>query len=693
MCALGLSIVGVVEHQQVLLAAPDTSNWKCHLCPFQKDTKASVTTGLSTVSDDELRFGHGTGQDEQGAYVVADSDGKGGHDKLIYGWQLSNLGFDSRAGELRVHHAESFDATVSYHAFPARISDSTTTIFQATGAERLSLDELWVRAASTTDFVGLAEQLHPRDIKSDREVFRFKTSVQAAADVQIFTDYRRQEQQGTGVTSGAFFTNASQLAAQRDYAIDEIEAGVRIHHHAGTSSVSLYGSYFDNANDILIWDNPFVSFPGSEAGASAQVPDNSFQQFSLQGSYAIGKRTQFSGAASIGRGEQNQRFLDYTVNSLLPDNTLPMRDLEGRVDTTNLYFSLRHKPSVKLDLDLSYRFDERENRSAQASWSRVIVDSLASGEPEINPLYGSRRSVFHSRVRFKLDSSLRISAGYERHLTNRRRQEVAEQIENTGWGALNWQPYSYFEFELKAGTKKREIDRYNLAIAEASGQNPLFRKFNLAHRYRKFGEMTAHASLPNKPVSLTATVVYADDTYSRSAMGLLNADEWQLGFDANWAWSEQGLLYLNAGREVISAEQSGGAGIGGANWLAEHKDVFVHYGLGVHLYQVLPDMDIMLDYTRASGLGEIHVASRSQQPQGFPDLRLNSDVLQLRLLYRTSPRTTLEMQMQYHRFETEDWALQGVAPDTIASVLTLGAQPYHFNIFQFGLSIKYDCGS
>jgi len=54
---------------------------------------------------------------------------------------------------------------------------------------------------------------------------------------------------------------------------------------------------------------------------------------------------------------------------------------------------------------------------------------------------------------------------------------------------------------------------------------------------------------------------------------------------------------------------------------------------------------------------------------------------------------SMDLALRYESFESDDWALAGVEPDTIATVLTLGAKPYDYDVWVVGLGIRYLVGS
>jgi hypothetical protein len=101
--------------------------------------------------------------------------------------------------------------------------------------------------------------------------------------------------------------------------------------------------------------------------------------------------------------------------------------------------------------------------------------------------------------------------------------------------------------------------------------------------------------------------------------------------------------------------------------------------------------DLELDYARGRGTSAIDMTS-TDGPSTFPDLESTLDSLRMRLLYRWSERLEGIFQLRYERLPTEDWALEGVAPDTLPTVLTLGAMPYDDEVWMAGFGLRYRMG-
>ena len=48
----------------------DTSDWLCESCPFEDGYRATLDTGLTSVSDEASRFGNATGLDSDGLFPL-----------------------------------------------------------------------------------------------------------------------------------------------------------------------------------------------------------------------------------------------------------------------------------------------------------------------------------------------------------------------------------------------------------------------------------------------------------------------------------------------------------------------------------------------------------------------------------------------------------------------------------------------
>jgi MtrB/PioB family decaheme-associated outer membrane protein len=351
------------------------------------------------------------------------------------------------------------------------------------------------------------------------------------------------------------------------------------------------------------------------------------------------------------------------------------------------------RPTNRIRLKFGYTYDERDNNTAQHDWVRVITDLVNSGDIEQNTPYSFDRSRVKVSGEIRLFDNLRLSAGFDRNELNRDYQEVAEQTEDTGWGQVRWQPLSWLDLRARGGTAERDIDRYDTTVAASLGQNPLLRKYTLAYRYREFGELVATVSMPDKPFSIGVTAFVTDDEYTKSTLGMTESDEQRVTADITWAINDNASTYLMAGQETINAEQLGSELGGASDWMAQHEDSFNSVGVGFLWRQAEGKFDLKLDYTHGNGETDILVSSQSGGQSLLPDLTSTLESLRLEANYRWSDRWETTVNLRYDSFTADDWALQGVGPDTLPTILTLGADPYDYDVWAVGIGFRYRVGS
>ena len=103
-------------------------------------------------------------------------------------------------------------------------------------------------------------------------------------------------------------------------------------------------------------------------------------------------------------------------------------------------------------------------------------------------------------------------------------------------------------------------------------------------------------------------------------------------------------------------------------------------------------MDLTVDYTHTDGETGIRVDQAGQASSTFPSIDSDLDALRATLTYRRSDRLDIDFSLRYEQFETNDWALAGVEPDTMSNVLSMGANPWNYDVWVVGLSFRYRVG-
>jgi MtrB/PioB family decaheme-associated outer membrane protein len=675
---------------------PDTSKWVCKRCPFDYDYRADAELGALYVSEDSAKFGDYTGLNEKGGYVVADAEGKSTRESgYSLEYSLQDLGLDSRSAWIEGGKQGSYDFFLGYDAIPKYRYDTSETPYLGTGGNNLKLPSGWVRGGNTADMSSLPGALRPVDVEYDRETYGVGGRFFASDKWKFALAFRRQDRSGTGIAYGGFVGRSAQLHKPVEYTTDIVDASVRYGAETWDVELAYYASMFDNQYDSLRWANAYTIGAGEPSfGQMALEPDNDFQQVLLSGSKRFGDSTVLSGTFSTGRGSQDQSFLPYTVNPTLGVDALPISNLDGDVKTTHYDVAITSRLTSlpKLRLKGWVRYDERDNSSKTGTFSTPVVGDSYLGRPVVNPGYSFERTRYHGSAEYEVIDDLGLAIGGEYAETDRTEVAVRSEEVTNGWMRANWRPMNgLLDLRATAGVDRREPDKY---LADpADGQNPLMRKYNMAYRYREYLDFHGSWSHAEIPVSVGLGARYADDSYSRSEIGLISGSDGSISGDVSYLFSERTSGYLSLGYEDIKAKQKNSEYYADPDWRAKRSDEFLTAGVGLRSKAILAKLDLDIDYTYAQSIGRTKLDSDLRDLGRFPDLETELNSLRVNLTYHLSDRFDVLFGWWWEKFDSKDWSIQGVQPDTVLSVLSMGADPYNYDVNVISLSGRYAFGA
>jgi hypothetical protein len=140
--------------------------------------------------------------------------------------------------------------------------------------------------------------------------------------------------------------------------------------------------------------------------------------------------------------------------------------------------------------------------------------------------------------------------------------------------------------------------------------------------------------------------------------------------------------------ERIDTEQSNSQSFSTPDWSATTEDDFSTATLGIVYPRLIGSIDATLDYSWSHSVGETK-SNTSGLESSFPDLRTTRQNIRLGLRYPYSKSLSLGLDYFYEDFESDDYALEGLEPDTVSNLLSLGASPYDYDVSVIYLSMRY----
>ncbi len=687
--AFGVQDILAVENPTAAEIKSITENWVCKWCPYpdQAQSDAQITAGAGYVSNDSFKHGDYTGRDEKGVYLIGDAEISYQSPEQTYiDVTGSELGTDARDMSVDGRMQGGISGGFSFSELPKLNLDTARTPYYGSTSQQLPSG--WTTGGTTQTMPQLAGALHNVDIYTQRKSFLLEARVQKNNILSYDFSFQRDTKEGLR-TAGLAFGNSFALARSAilaipvDYVTDQGEIRLNYVKTRWNAAVAYQFSSFDNAEKTVQWDNAF-SVPASvTTGQAALEPDNSMHKILFTGSYKINPGTSTSGMIAYGQLKQNDSFLPYTVNGSLTPFALPASSLNGKVNTVDVVLNFFTRLSEQFRLEAKYMHNEQDNQTSRHSYDYIIADTLASATPRASFPYSFRRAQYRLLGRYQLPQH-EVSVGLEREEYDRTYQEVEATTENRLKASYRSDAVNNIDFQVRGVRSERKGDKYQPVTEIVPAENPLLRKYNLADRDRDQLGITV-SYVPQQQWQLSVYVDAYKDLYSNSDLGLLESIQKDYGI--SWQYQVNKTLSLVADYSITAIEstQAGSQSYSVATWHAVNDDQIDVIHIGVD-YNVIPNtLTLGFEYSYAESEGEIRVSTDSP----LPALTSTRHTYLLHGDYKLNDQSTVTAFYRYEDYEESDWANDGVSPDSIANVLSLGEVSPSYQIGIIGVALRY----
>jgi len=665
----------------------DTSDWKCTQCPFLQGVETQSEAGVLYASGANATFGRYTGVDHAGPYADASGSGQARNEDGLYAnYDLEKLGLASRDGYVEGGREGRYDFRVSYDGQPTRLYDTGATPFQSNG-NNLGLPAGWVPAGSTAGMSTLGASLAPLKLESDRRTLALLARYFAGQNWTLFGEFRREEHDGTGLTSASFLTEAVQFTQPFDYVTNSFETGAAWSGRWASFRLTYTGSWFSDDNDSITFANPYVPIvPGSTQGQLSTPPSNNLQQLAATGNVQLPWSTTLTYTASLGTLKQNSAFLPV---STLPGSAIPdPGSLDGDVHLSHYSLGLASRPVSKLNLRGNATYDGHDDKTNPLAIAYIVTDTFPGGTA-VTPRYSEDRVHLDGGADYSLARWFKIGVGGKLDEVHYGPGQVVTWTQNAeSWGRATITPIAPLSFTLKIGNGLRKASSFDAAALPAE-ENPLIREYAYAPRDGVFSTFTgAWSATPTLTWSLEGSL--AKDDYRSSPLGLQATHEQRASTTLTWTPRDTLSAYIDAGYERLFNLQNGYTGLDTTPWLTADTDRFWNLGLGGRW---IPQERwvLTLDYQLAPSYDNTDTTVGGLQ-QAFPQNWTKLESERLDVTYKWSAATQIHFRYTRERYNSADWSLNGVGPSTVPNLLALGVAPYRDNVNMIGISARYQFG-
>jgi MtrB/PioB family decaheme-associated outer membrane protein len=703
--------------------------------------EAEIELGAGYLDDSYFRYGKYSGLVDEGLELIADfrldlRPARGSEDTGHARLEGTRLGFDSRRldGEIGLQGSQRLRA--SYQQTPRNRFEDGRTPFIGVGGNRLRLPEGWeVSDASTTSMTTLEENLLDFSERGERREARLEYRLHFAGRWRLDAGLRRQIEDGRETLAGTFGSNggnsrAALLPAQVDQETDTFDVSLMREGDGHLLGLAWHGSFFRNEDRALEWQNPFGAQPDWQPGAEypegfgrlARVPDNDFQQLRLFGRMTLGTGTRASFDLARGRMRQDEAFLPYSVDPELAPVPLPRGDLEGEVDTTLAQLRISSRPLRRLSLTGHARYQERDNDTPRDTWLYVSGDATPQVAPEsgrVNRPYSLIRREAGLAAAWRLPQRTRLQVGYEYRDRERDFSEVNDSREQVFSGGIHSRRFELLSVGLDFSHARRRIDDYvgnrpyragrvpGSVEPEAFENHPNLRRYYLASRDRDRLQLRADLH-PTEAFYLGAAFAWNRDDYRADRFGLDESRlrSWMLdaGYVPNDTLRLTALYHHDRYRSDQDARSFNFVPATRADpdrdWSVETRDTHETWGLSLDLEDLPPllgragadgrGMDLRLEYSDSRSRGRIGVETGpALAAADLPPLSTRLQTLAMVLEHHVSDAGRVRLALEHERYRSRDFALDGVAPDSVEQVLLFGETSPRYQVNWITLSYRH----
>jgi MtrB/PioB family decaheme-associated outer membrane protein len=676
---------------------------------------SEIEAGILYNSTDSFKHGEYTGLTDQAPYGIGNFDVRmrspyDGKDTDYVQMEGTNLGLDSREVRIEGGRQGSFKGYIDYDQIPKFFSDSAQTPFLDAGSNFQKLPSNWVASGTTTGMTNLIADLNDIDLSYERKQLGGGFSYIPAPHWEFRTDFQHEWKNGMK-SVGAVIGNSGGnprsvlLAEPIDYNTDQATVTLAYADQRMQGELSYYVSLFNDQNNSLTWQNPYSAITGWDADAGYPAlgrlglpPDNQFHQINFSGGYNIDMETSTRANLDVSYGWmlQDQTFLPYTVNEkLLVPNALPRTSLDGEINTTLVNFRLTSHPLPKVHLRGGYRYDDRDNQTPINLYDYIGGDSTDQVTNVAMDRFRYNRPYSYTQHKVDVEGDYDIlphttgTLGYEFENIHRTFSEVEDTDEHTASARVKTAPVDFATVTLKGAYGIRNGSGYDFELPEEEtftpqylvtnplGMAPLMRKFYEANRTRvRFGGDVRFTPLDTVSVGLRSD--YIRDHYWASPLGLRDREDDTYTADVSYTPIEEVTTYAFYTLNFVWTEQSnrsfstqGQQNDANRNWFVTESDTIDTAGVGVDWKAIKDKLDLNFDYTYSRADTAYDQASALARSD-LPSIKTELHSVGVLGTYHFRKDIALKLGYRFETYRTYDWALDGVAVNTISNVLTMG---------------------
>lgn len=707
------------------------------------ELEGSVTIGAQMFNTDRVsaHFGKYNGVDDKGTFLVGELELGYSKDLFFAEIEAKNLGLSNRGVNIELGNLGGYELKLNYKQTPFLISSNSKTIFNGAGSNVLTLPAGYSPGQQTKDMVkALTAAARDIKLKTNRTTTSAELDIPLGAfalDVRYSSDKKKGEvpfMAVMGISGGS--NRAADLPGPVDYTTNDMSVNVNWKSDAAFAQLSFAASAFENANEYVLWDNPFPTGIGSPAvnyakqGKTSLPPSNTFQRYGLMvGLKELPLNSALTLSAGSATSKQDKTLMAYTINpaTSVPVG-LPRSSASAQIDFSDYAVKISSKPTDELGVKVEYINYTTKNKTPRNLWRYIPAETSNAQEPLSGTHSVYNMPVDYAKTDLKADVSYSLGdtnlrLGYLNEVVDRHYREVKKTKEDVISAGVD-SKFGMGKVKINYSSSKRKIDghfdeaavfeeyrtpEYIATITPPSMQfddHPLGRKFDIDTRNRtKTG-----ASLvlwPSANVDLTVAYSAVEDKYGDSVFGLLSSKGQNTAVDLTFRPDKGISVFLFYSTDSIKSEQASRQYSGATsklaqsqdatrNWTATHDDKTPTMGAGFTMTAMDDALDLSAYYSASDATTAIALTTGGGLGKilQMPDLKTKLTSIDVTAKYKVSEAMAVGLGYAYETFETKNWALNGVDPASKAiwDVITMVPIEPDFKASKAMVFIVYSLG-
>jgi len=662
---------------------------------------------LNSIDGDPARFQR-YGDERDGVLFTDARFAREGTDGL---WQFrasaENVGWRDQKYFADYERAGKFFVSGLWNQIPQFYSVDTKTPYNRTG-DALTLPDAVQQAiqnkqATSSAYIPIAPQF---DLTERRDIGQVNFLATPSKEIDLKASFTTQRHRGELPWGASFgFSNDVEVPLPYDSRTNDFNLGAEWTNGRNMLRVGYTGSWFDNLDDTLIWDSPLAltdttSVPGR--GRTALWPSNSAQTISAAGYTKLAHRTQLTGFISFGFWSNDEPLLPFTINSALPEITLPRStaQADAHVFSTNLNFVSR--PLDNWSFAARVRRYDYANETPHADiLDYIAYDTSLSQSTTAGPeLYAHSRTTFDADATWTGLRQLALTAGYTHNGNGydfRIFEGTSENVLRLTADAVGNQ---WISFRANYQLADRTGSDFNQALLDQIGEQPGMRHYDLANRNRN--QFTGQVDVtPNEVWTFSASAGLGKDKFDDSEFGLQDQSFRNLAFGADYRQANGFGGGIGYNYEHYSGLQRSRSASPGAefndpsrDWTADSKERVNYFSIYVAPPRIgRTEARLSYDYGYAKGSYDQQIVPGGPlvPPNELPDVYNKLQQLHIDVRHRLSNKLAATFSYLYEPFRIYDFAFDPSVVNSIIqpSSLVMGYvyRPYTAHEAVFG--VKY----